>query len=65
MTKFQKIYSKLQRFGGIEITRTEITDIIVDEQTRSSQRQQLSAERTRRATIAEAEGEKTFRRVKS
>ena len=43
---------------GIEITRTEITDIIVDEQTRSSQRQQLSAERTRRATIAEAEGEK-------
>jgi regulator of protease activity HflC (stomatin/prohibitin superfamily) len=43
---------------GIEITRTEITDIIVDEQTRTSQRQQLSAERTRRATIAEAEGEK-------
>ena len=43
---------------GIEITRTEITDIIVDEQTRTSQRQQLSAERSRRATIAEAEGEK-------
>jgi len=43
---------------GIEITRTEITDIIVDEQTRTSQRQQLNAERTRRATIAEAEGEK-------
>ena len=43
---------------GIDITRTEITDIIVDEQTRTSQRQQLSAERTRRATIAEAEGEK-------
>ena len=43
---------------GIEITRTEITDIIVDEQTRTSQRQQLNAERTRRATIAEAECEK-------
>jgi regulator of protease activity HflC (stomatin/prohibitin superfamily) len=43
---------------GVDITRTEITDIIVDEETKSSQRQQLSAERTRRATIAEAEGEK-------
>ncbi len=43
---------------GIEITRTEITDIIVDEQTKTSQRQQLNAERERRATIAQAEGEK-------
>ena len=43
---------------GVDITRTEITDIIVDEETKSSQRQQLNAERTRRATIAEAEGEK-------
>ena len=56
MMKFQKIYKI--NIWGIEITRTEITDIIVDEQTRTSQRQQLSAERTRRATIAEAEGEK-------
>jgi len=43
---------------GVEITRTEITDILVDEQTKDSQRQQLNAERTRRATIAEAEGKK-------
>jgi regulator of protease activity HflC (stomatin/prohibitin superfamily) len=43
---------------GVEITRTEITDILVDEQTKDSQRQQLNAERTRRATIAEAEGQK-------
>lgn len=43
---------------GIEITRTEITDIIVDEQTKTAQRQQLNAERERRAAIAKAEGEK-------
>jgi regulator of protease activity HflC (stomatin/prohibitin superfamily) len=43
---------------GVDITRTEITDILVDEQTKDSQRQQLNAERTRRATIAEAEGQK-------
>jgi regulator of protease activity HflC (stomatin/prohibitin superfamily) len=43
---------------GIEITRTEITDIIVDEQTKSAQRQQLNAERERRAVIAKSEGEK-------
>ncbi|MDB4022075.1 SPFH/Band 7/PHB domain protein [Litorivicinus sp.] len=43
---------------GIDITRTEITDVIVDEATKDSQRQQLNAERKRRATIAEAEGDK-------
>jgi len=43
---------------GIEITRTEITDVVVDEQTKDAQRQQLNAERQRRATIAKAEGEK-------
>ena len=40
------------------ITRTEITDVIVDEATKEAQRQQLNAERKRRATIAEAEGDK-------
>jgi regulator of protease activity HflC (stomatin/prohibitin superfamily) len=44
---------------GIEITRTEITDVIIDEQTRTAQRQQLNAERERRAVIARAEGEKS------
>jgi len=43
---------------GIEITRTEITDIIVDDRTKEAQRQQLNAERERRAAIARAEGEK-------
>jgi regulator of protease activity HflC (stomatin/prohibitin superfamily) len=43
---------------GIDITRTEITDVVVDEQTKDSQRQQLNAERERRAAIARAEGEK-------
>jgi len=43
---------------GIEITRTEITDVVVDDATKEAQRQQLNAERKRRATIAEAEGEK-------
>lgn len=43
---------------GIEITRTEITDVIIDEKTKDSQRQQLNAERERRAAIARAEGEK-------
>lgn len=43
---------------GIEITRTEITDIVVDDETKSAQRQQLNAERERRAVIAKSEGEK-------
>ena len=43
---------------GIEITRTEITDVEVDEETREAQRQQLNAERERRASIAKAEGNK-------
>ena len=40
---------------GINITRTSITDVIIDEATKEAQRQQLNAERTRRATVAEAE----------
>lgn len=43
---------------GIDVTRTEITDVIVDDQTKDAQRQQLNAERERRAAIARAEGEK-------
>lgn len=57
----QEISSNLEQASeiwGIEITRTEIIDIIIDEQTKESQRQQLNAERERRARIALAEGEK-------
>jgi regulator of protease activity HflC (stomatin/prohibitin superfamily) len=43
---------------GIDITRTEILDVIIDSQTQASQRQQLNAERERRAAVAQAEGEK-------
>ena len=43
---------------GIEVTRTEIIDIIIDEVTKEAQRQQLNADRQRRATVAEAEGQK-------
>lgn len=43
---------------GIEVTRTEIIDVLVDEITKDAQRQQLNADRQRRATVAEAEGEK-------
>ena len=50
---------------GIEITRTEITDVIIDDETKEAQRQQLNAERTRRATIATAEGEKSAIQLKA
>jgi regulator of protease activity HflC (stomatin/prohibitin superfamily) len=57
----QEIATNLQaaaEIWGIDITRTEITDVIIDEKTKDSQRQQLNAERERRAIIARAEGEK-------
>ena len=57
----QEIAQEMQdaaEIWGIEITRTEITDIIIDEQTKDAQRQQLNAERERRAAIAKAEGSK-------
>ena len=57
--------SKAAEIWGIEITRTEITDVLVDEQTKDSQRQQLNAERTKRATIATAEGEKVSIQLKA
>lgn len=43
---------------GIEITRTEITDVVVDDETKEAQRLQINAERKRRAMVTEAEGEK-------
>ena len=43
---------------GLEITRSEITDVRVDKATKEAQRQQLNAERERRATVARAEGER-------
>ena len=43
---------------GIDVTRTEIIDVIIDEETQAAQRQQLNAERERRAVIAKSEGDK-------
>ena len=43
---------------GIEVTRTEILDVSLDEATRHAMLQQLNAERARRAQVAEAEGKK-------
>ena len=43
---------------GIDVTRTEIIDVIIDEDTQAAQRQQLNAERERRAVIARSEGDK-------
>ena len=37
--------SKAAEVWGVEVTRTEILDVLVDEKTKESQRQQLNAER--------------------
>jgi regulator of protease activity HflC (stomatin/prohibitin superfamily) len=50
---------------GIEITRTSITDVMVDDSTKQAQRQQLNAERNRRATVADAEGQKEAVQLKA
>ncbi len=41
---------------GIEVTRAELLDVSLDEQTRMAMLQQLNAERARRAQVTEAEG---------
>ncbi|TCP60075.1 SPFH domain-containing protein [Rhodovulum bhavnagarense] len=43
---------------GIEVTRAEILDVNLDQQTREAMLQQLNAERARRAAVTEAEGHK-------
>lgn len=43
---------------GIEVTRTEILDVDLDQATREAMLQQLNAERERRAAVTRAEGEK-------
>jgi regulator of protease activity HflC (stomatin/prohibitin superfamily) len=43
---------------GIEVTRTEILDVNLDQATRDAMMQQLNAERARRAQVTEAEGSK-------
>jgi len=43
---------------GIEVTRTEVLDVSLDEATRAAMLQQLNSERARRAQVTEAEGRK-------
>lgn len=43
---------------GIEVTRAELLDVNLDQQTRDAMLQQLNAERERRAAVTRAEGEK-------
>jgi regulator of protease activity HflC (stomatin/prohibitin superfamily) len=50
---------------GIILTRVEIIDVTVDEDTRLAMQQQLNAERTRRALVRQAEGEKQAAELKA
>ena len=43
---------------GVVFTRTEITDVDVDEKTKAAQRQEIEAERRKRAQILDAEGKR-------
>jgi regulator of protease activity HflC (stomatin/prohibitin superfamily) len=56
--KIKDELSKAAEIWGIEITRTEVVDVMVDDTTRKAQRIQLDAEREKRAQIATSEGEK-------
>jgi regulator of protease activity HflC (stomatin/prohibitin superfamily) len=58
----QEIATNLQKKAdewGLDITSTAITDVVIDDQTKDAQRQQLNADRERRAAVARAEGLKT------
>jgi regulator of protease activity HflC (stomatin/prohibitin superfamily) len=57
-TEIASNLSRAADIWGVEVTRTEITDVELDEQTRTAQRLQLNADRERRAVIAKAEGDK-------
>jgi regulator of protease activity HflC (stomatin/prohibitin superfamily) len=50
---------------GIVLTRVDIVDIVVDEKTKDSMLKQLDAERVRRASVLEAQGEKESMQLKA
>ncbi len=57
----QKIKSSLEETcsdWGVDVTRTEILDVQVDQKTQTAMHLQISAERDRRASVMEAEGKK-------
>ena len=56
-----EIETELQQVAdewGIKLTRVEITEVDVDEATKTAMQRQLNAERERRGTVTEAEGRK-------
>ena len=50
---------------GIEIARTEVLDVVVDQSTRAAMQQQLNAERERRAAVTKAEGDRQAQQLKA
>jgi len=50
---------KIAADWGVDITRSEIVDVSVNDETRRAMQQQLNAERERRATVMRAEGERS------
>lgn len=63
--KIRESLSEACSVWGIEITRTEVLDVTVDDQTRSAMQQQLNAERERRAAVTKAEGERQSQQLKA
>jgi len=63
--KIRESLSEACSVWGIEITRTEVLDVAVDDQTRGAMQQQLNAERERRATVTKAEGERQSQELKA
>ena len=53
----EQVYAVVDDWG-IEVTRTELLDVNLDQATRAAMLQQLNAERARRAQVTEAEGRK-------
>jgi len=63
--KIQTSLSEACAIWGIEITRTEVLDVSVDQSTRAAMQQQLNAERERRAAVTKAEGERQAQQLKA
>jgi regulator of protease activity HflC (stomatin/prohibitin superfamily) len=63
--KIKESLSEACAVWGIEITRTEVIDVNVDDSTRTAMQQQLNAERERRAAVTRAEGERQAQQLKA
>ena len=57
--KIKAELAEATRIWGIEITRTEVLDVIVDEVIRKQMQQQMAADRERRAVVLKAEGDRS------